>query len=121
MASFRSTWQQHKSQMTAAGIKTSVFTQDLGPKLDAFESAVRRYDAARDRAERTDPKLRPLAAAVKTDGQALLLAAVEYEQSITYLLEHGSDPRQRTSLEKADAWLLQLIQTIGQVQRKLPS
>ena len=121
MAQFRIAWQERKSSLQAAGVKTSLFAQDLGPKLDGFEAAVGNYDRTRAKTERSDPKLVPLANAVRQACTGLLPIAVKYEEQLNYLMEHATDPRQKPVLENAESWLLKLMETVRQVQNKLPS
>jgi hypothetical protein len=37
------------------------------------------------------------------------------------LSEKATDPRQKTALEGAESWLLSLLNTLNQVQKKLPA
>lgn len=121
MGSKRNGWQQCKNELQSVGVSNSLFTQDLGPKLDSYDTSVAKYDSARTTGARSDPQVVALAKAVRASCAILLPAAVSYEQQVRHLVEHATDPRQKPALASAASWLLALINEVGAKQRTLPA
>jgi hypothetical protein len=113
-------WAERKSELQGVGVQTSIFKQDLGSKLNAFDAAVINYDRVRQKMERSDPKLVPYVTAVRQASTTMLPVAVSYEETIHPLAMKATDTRQKVALERAEGWILNLIETVRQVQNKLP-
>ena len=122
MGELRSEWQQRKTALDRVGVKTAIFSRDLGPSLDRFDSAVATYDRQRKKYDNNrDPNLRPYATGVRQACVAVGEIARPYEETMMTLSEKATDPRQKTALEGAESWLLSLLNTLNQVQKKLPA
>lgn len=121
MGSMRNGWQECKSALQSAGVSNSLFTLDLGPKLDSYDDSVAKYDSARTTGARSDPKVVALATAVRQSCTNLLPAAVSYEQHVRYLVEHSTDTRQKPALQKAASWLFSLIDAVRVKLKTLPA
>jgi hypothetical protein len=106
--------------MEKAGVKTSLFAQNFGPALDTFDAAVIKYDSARKTRGRADPVILQLATSVRTASGQLMIILAEYNENLTYLAEHATDPRQKEAIGEASAWTLSFAETIRQMLLKLP-
>jgi hypothetical protein len=86
-----------------------MFKGDFGPRLDTFNAAVSAWEHRPGSLPRTDPKIIALKQGVKTACAELNPVAVQYEQSLRYMLEHATIVRQRQPLESAANWLIQVL------------
>ena len=109
MGQLRSQWQTYKSALDGVGVKTSIFSQDFGPRLDTFDTARSNYDSQLGRLEPKDPKWIAIKNALKESGLAVEPIFMKYTDNVSYLLTHATDNKQKPPLENAQSWLVRTM------------
>jgi len=109
MGQLRSQWQAYKSALDRVGVKTSIFSQDFGSRLDKFDTARSNYDSQLGHLGPKDPKWIAIKEAVKQSGLALEPIFSQYTGNVKYLLTHATDNKQKPPLENAQSWLVKTM------------
>ena len=113
----RSDWQSQKRLLEKAKVDVKLFKDDLGPRLDAFETAEKKVDAAKGTYLKGDPQMIKLRADLKTACDKLAPTAVEYEHNLKYLVDHATDSAQKPPLKSASNFMFEVADKIRLARR----